>query len=59
MLFRFINIVDHLMVTKKDYVINNSASFKFDSKADHVLRLLTVKGRSVIGSYHAGVWSWM
>jgi hypothetical protein len=42
------------------YTLDAKGSFGFDSSQPHVLRLLTVKGRAVFGSYDPkkGKWTW-
>jgi hypothetical protein len=50
------------VITLDRQAINNSdASFKFDRSQAHILRLITVKGRSVIGEFdpEKGQWKWM
>ena len=37
-----------------EYEINNKAEFKFDRTKPNILRILTVKGRSVLGLWSAG-----
>lgn len=41
------------------YELGNTASFKFNRLRTNILRLLTVKGRSVIGIWENGVWTWL
>lgn len=43
------------------YKISNNATFEFDILKDHVLRLLTIGGRNVIGlwSPQQGEWTWI
>lgn len=40
------------------YVMNSEARFEFDKNQKNILRALTVKGRSVIGVYENGGWTW-
>jgi len=44
-----------------EYEIDYEAKFDFDRTKPHVIRLLTVKGRSVIGLIEAGgqQWEWL
>lgn len=42
------------------FVISNKAKFQFDQTKTHVLRVLTVKGRSILGVFKPGEgWSWL
>jgi len=41
----------------ENYVINNQTSFQFDPSKPHVLRLITVGGRLLIGEW-SGAWTW-
>jgi len=47
-----------VIVLDDKHKFKTKAKFKFKKKDPHVLRLLTVKGRSVIGEWKKGSWSW-
>ena len=41
------------------YKVKNEGSFKFDPNTNHIIRILTVKGRSVIGFYNSVIKKWI
>jgi hypothetical protein len=42
------------------YIVTNEVEFRFDPKAPvHILRAVTVKGRTVIGILKKGKWTWL
>lgn len=41
------------------YEVSNEGHWSFDPTVDHIVRGLTVKGRTIFGIYKKGVWEWI